>query len=43
MLDKAAEARASEVLDKLGPLVKTTCSRVGIDLQEFLFLLQSKP
>jgi two-component system cell cycle response regulator len=43
MLDKAAEARASEVLDKLGPLVKTTCARVGIDLQEFLFLLQSKP
>jgi two-component system, cell cycle response regulator len=42
MLDKAAEARASEVLDKLGPLVKTTCARVGIDLQEFLFLLQSK-
>ncbi|HEX6691546.1 MAG TPA: diguanylate cyclase [Burkholderiales bacterium] len=42
MLDKAAEARASEVLDKLGPLIKTTCSRVGIDLQEFLFLLQSK-
>jgi two-component system, cell cycle response regulator len=43
MLDKAAEARASEVLEKLGPLVKTTCARVGIDLQEFLFLLQSKP
>jgi hypothetical protein len=43
MLDKAAVDRASEVLDKLGPLVKTTCSRVGIDLQEFLFLLQSKP
>jgi two-component system cell cycle response regulator len=43
MLDKAAEGRASEVLDKLGPLVKTTCARVGIDLQEFLFLLQSKP
>lgn len=42
MLDKAAEARASEVLDKLGPLVKNTCARVGIDLQEFLFLLQSK-
>ena len=43
MLDKAAADRASEVLDKLGPLVKTTCARVGIDLQEFLFLLQSKP
>jgi diguanylate cyclase (GGDEF)-like protein len=43
MLDKAAVDRASEVLDKLGPLVKTTCARVGIDLQEFLFLLQSKP
>jgi len=42
MLDKAAADRASEVLDKLGPLVKTTCARVGIDLQEFLFLLQSK-
>jgi len=43
MLDKAASDRASEVLDKLGPLVKSTCARVGIDLQEFLFLLQSKP
>jgi diguanylate cyclase (GGDEF)-like protein len=43
MLDKAAVDRASEVLEKLGPLVKTTCARVGIDLQEFLFLLQSKP
>jgi diguanylate cyclase (GGDEF)-like protein len=43
MLDKAAVERASEVLEKLGPLVKTTCARVGIDLQEFLFLLQSKP
>jgi two-component system cell cycle response regulator len=43
MLDKAAVERASEVLDRLGPLVKTTCARVGIDLQEFLFLLQSKP
>src|SRR5262245_19860962 len=43
MLDKAAEARSSEVLEKLGPLVKTTCARVGIDLQEFMFLLQSKP
>ena len=42
MLDKAAVERASEVLEKLGPLVKTTCARVGIDLQEFLFLLQSK-
>jgi two-component system, cell cycle response regulator len=43
MLDKAAIERASEVLERMGPLIKTTCARVGIDLQEFLFLLQSKP
>jgi hypothetical protein len=34
--------RASEVLERLGPLVKANCPRVGIDLQEYLFLLQSR-
>jgi two-component system, cell cycle response regulator len=42
-LERAAEQRAAEVLELLGPLVKTTCARVGIELQEFLFLLQSRP
>ena len=42
VLEQASAASPSEVLDRLGPLVKATCARVGIDLQEYLFLLQSK-
>ena len=42
VLERASAERPSEVLDRLGPLVKATCARVGIDLQEYLFLLQSK-
>ena len=43
MLERASVLRAAEVLELLGPLVKTTCARVGIDMQEFLFLQQSRP
>ncbi|HXJ52938.1 MAG TPA: diguanylate cyclase, partial [Burkholderiales bacterium] len=42
ILERASAERPSEVLDRLGPLVKATCARVGIDLQEYLFLLQSR-
>jgi diguanylate cyclase (GGDEF)-like protein len=42
ILEQASAERPSEVLDRLGPLVKATCARVGIDLQEYLFLLQSR-
>ena len=42
ILERASADRASEVLERLGPLIKATCARVGIDLQEFLFLLQSR-
>jgi diguanylate cyclase (GGDEF)-like protein len=42
VLEQASAEHPSEVLDRLGPLVKATCARVGIDLQEYLFLLQSK-
>jgi hypothetical protein len=33
---------SSEILERLGPLIKASCARVGIDLQEYLFLLQSR-
>ena len=42
ILERASVERAAEVLERLGPLVKATCARVGIDLQEYLFLLQSR-
>jgi len=42
ILERASAERPSELLESLGPLVKTTCARVGIDLQEYLFLLQSR-
>jgi two-component system cell cycle response regulator len=42
ILERASAERASEVLERLGPLVKANCARVGIDLQEWLFLLQSR-
>jgi fructose-1,6-bisphosphatase/sedoheptulose 1,7-bisphosphatase-like protein len=42
ILERASAERASEVLERLGPLVKANCTRVGIDLQEWLFLLQSR-
>lgn len=42
ILERASVERASEVLDKIGPLLKANCARVGIELQEYLFLLQSK-
>jgi len=42
ILEQASAERPSEVLDRLGPLVKATCARVGIDLHEYLFLLQSR-
>lgn len=41
-LERASAERPSDLLDRLGPLVKATCARVGIDLQEYLFLLQSR-
>jgi diguanylate cyclase (GGDEF)-like protein len=42
ILERASAENPSDVLDRLGPLVKATCARIGIDLQEYLFLLQSK-
>jgi diguanylate cyclase (GGDEF)-like protein len=42
ILERASAERASEVLERLGPLVKANCARVGIDLQEYLFLLQPR-
>jgi diguanylate cyclase (GGDEF)-like protein len=42
ILERASAERPSELLDRLGPLVKASCARVGIDLQEYLFLLQSR-
>ena len=42
VLERASAERPSELLDRLGPLVKASCARVGIDLQEYLFLLQSR-
>ena len=42
-LEKASQDRAAEVLDKLGPLVKTVCSKVGIELHDFVALLQARP
>ena len=42
ILERASAERASEVLDKLGPLIKANCERVGIELQEYIFLLQSR-
>ena len=42
ILEQASGERSSEVLERLGPLIKANCARVGIDLQEYLFLLQSR-
>jgi diguanylate cyclase (GGDEF)-like protein len=42
ILEQASAERSSEVLERLGPLIKANCARVGIDLQEYLFLLQSR-
>lgn len=42
-LEKASETRASEVLDRLGPLVKSVCAKVGIELHDFVALLQARP
>src|SRR4051812_27191939 len=42
MLEKASEERYAEVMDKLGPLIKANCGRLGIELQEFFNLLQAK-
>jgi diguanylate cyclase (GGDEF)-like protein len=42
MLERASHARAAEVMEKLGPLIKANCARLGIELQEFVFLLQSR-
>ena len=42
VLEQASAEHPSELLERLGPLVKATCARVGIDLQEYLFLLQSR-
>lgn len=42
ILEQASAERSSEVLERLGPLIKACCARVGIDLQEYLFLLQSR-
>ena len=41
ILERASSERASEVLERLGPLLKATCARVGIDLQDYLYLLRS--
>ena len=41
ILERASGERPSEVLERLGPLVKATCARVGIDLQDYLYLLRS--
>jgi diguanylate cyclase (GGDEF)-like protein len=42
-LEKASQDRAAEVLDKLGPLVKSVCAKVGIELHDFVALLQARP
>jgi two-component system cell cycle response regulator len=42
ILERASVERAAEVLERLGPLIKATCARVGIDLQEYLLLLGSR-
>ena len=43
MLERASHERAPEVMEKLGPLIKANCARMGIELQELVFLLQSRP
>ncbi len=43
MLERASNERAPEVMEKLGPLIKANCRRMGIELQELVFLLQSRP
>jgi two-component system cell cycle response regulator len=43
MLEKASVDRYAEVMDKLGPLIKTNCERLGIELQDYFNLLQAKP
>jgi diguanylate cyclase (GGDEF)-like protein len=42
-LEKASQDRAAEVLDRLGPLVKSVCAKVGIELHDFVALLQARP
>jgi hypothetical protein len=42
ILEHASAERPSKVLERLGPLLKASCARVGVDLQEWLFLLQSR-
>jgi two-component system, cell cycle response regulator len=42
MLEKASVERYAEVMDKLGPLIKVNCQRLGIELQEYFNLLQAK-
>ena len=42
ILERASVARPAEVLERLGPLLRATCARVGIELQEYLFLLRSR-
>ena len=43
MLERASQERAPEVMEKLGPLIKANCARLGIGLEELVFLLQSRP
>ncbi len=43
MLEKASQERYAEVMDKLGPLIKANCGRLGIELQEYFHMLQAKP
>jgi diguanylate cyclase (GGDEF)-like protein len=42
ILERASVERGTEVLERLGPLLKATCARIGIELQEYLFLLRSR-
>jgi hypothetical protein len=42
ILERASVERPAELLERLGPLLKATCARVGIELQEYLFLLRSR-
>jgi GGDEF domain-containing protein len=42
VLERASLEHPAELMDRLGPLIKATCERVGIDLQEYLFLLRSR-
>jgi two-component system cell cycle response regulator len=42
VLERASVEHPAELLERLGPLLKATCARVGIELQEYLFLLRSR-